>query len=171
MWDLLIARYHEELKNDTFLQSIFKELQILTYADNVINKGWLVVNDDKELKESASKTLEIMNKIFFENKHSDIENFLSPMVKETIEKMESNLVIPVNEEMYTSIIFFYSVQYFRTKKAFLRMNEIIDNLCLIRGDQKFLLSDEQKETYFKCILYIMSIQFALEIEKKCTGIK
>lgn len=49
--------------------------------------------------------------------------------------------------------------------------ENIEKLTLVRGNVEIVLDNCQKETFLKCMLYIMSFQFALKIEKECFSIK
>ncbi|WP_336804072.1 DUF4238 domain-containing protein [Erwinia aphidicola] len=171
VWDLLMARYMDEIKESPLLQMILKDLHFLKCADDVINKGWLVTNHDKKTKEFAKKNLKTMNNIFFENKYSEIESSLSEIIKDFIRLQESQIVTLTNSKTLLHIIIFYSAQLFRTKKMYSTLAEKITNLVLKRGNEEIILNEDQKESYFRCILYIMSLQFALNFEEKVVGIK
>lgn len=171
VWDLLMARYMDEIQESPLLQMIFKDLKLLKYADDVINKGWLVTNHDKKLKDFAKKNLKIMNNIFFENKYSDIENSISNVIEEFIILQESKIVTLTNSSTLLHLIIFYSIQLFRTKKMYSDLDGKITKLILKRGDEEITLNEDQKESYFRCILYIMSLQFALSIEENLVGIR
>ncbi|ENZ6388377.1 hypothetical protein ACG3K5_004977, partial [Escherichia coli] len=113
-------------------------------ADAVINKGWLVVNDDEELMKFAKRNLDILNKVFLENKYSDIEGAISEIIKEMIKEQESKIITPINDKMYLNLLIFYSLQLFRTKKMISAAQENIEKLTLVRGNVEIVLDNCQK---------------------------
>lgn len=171
VWDLLLYKYSDDIDSNPYLKNLFNDLALLKDADAVINKGWLVVNDDEELMKFAKRNLDILNKVFLENKYSDIEGAISEIIKEMIKEQESKIITPINDKMYLNLLIFYSLQLFRTKKMISAAQENIEKLTLVRGNVEIVLDNCQKETFLKCMLYIMSFQFALKIEKECFSIK
>ncbi|HHK8093897.1 TPA: DUF4238 domain-containing protein, partial [Serratia marcescens] len=119
----------------------------------------------------AKRNLDILNKVFLENKYSDIEGAISEIIKEMIKEQEAKIITPINDKMYFNLLIFYSLQLFRTKKMISAAQQKIEKLTLVRGDVEIELDNCQKETFLKCMLYIMSFQFALKIEKECFSIK
>lgn len=171
VWDMLLYKYSDDIDSNPYLKTLFNDFALLKDTDAVINKGWLVVNDDEELMKFAKKNLDIFNKVFLENKYSEIEGAISEIIKEMIQQQESKIITPINDKMYFNLLIFYSLQLFRTKKMISMVHEKIEVLTLIRGDVEIVLDDCQKQTFLKCMLYIMSFQFALKIEKECFSIK
>lgn len=170
VWDLLLYKYSDDIDSNPYLKTLFNDFALLKDADAVINKGWLVVNDDKELMQFAKRNLDILNKVFLENKYSDIEGAISEIIKEMIKEQEAKIITPINDKMYFNLLIFYSLQLFRTKMISAAQQKI-EKLTLVRGDVEIELDNCQKETFLKCMLYIMSFQFALKIEKECFSIK
>ncbi|WP_426709836.1 hypothetical protein [Enterobacter cloacae complex sp. 284J4] len=76
----------DDIDSNSYLKNLFNDLALLKDADAVINKGWLVVNDDEELMKFAKRNLDILNKVFLENKYSDIEGAISEIIKEMIKR-------------------------------------------------------------------------------------
>ncbi|MEQ9916439.1 DUF4238 domain-containing protein [Pectobacterium aroidearum] len=171
VWDLLIYKYKDEIDSDQLLKLLFNEFRMLRYADDVVNKGWLVVNHDKELMEYAKRNLDIYNKIFIENKYASLENIIAEMINEIVLTQESVILTSLNKEMYINILAFFSFQLFRTKKMMFNLNESIKQMILTRDKEEIILTQEQKDSYLKCMLYIESYKFLLELEKKCFTIR
>lgn len=57
VWDLLLYKYSDDIDSNPYLKTLFNDFALLKDADAVINKGWLVVNDDEELMKFAKRIL------------------------------------------------------------------------------------------------------------------
>ncbi|MFO7502524.1 DUF4238 domain-containing protein [Escherichia coli] len=171
VWDMLLYRYSDEIESNPYIRLLFNEFAILKEADIFVNKELLINNNDEKSMEFARKYLEDFNKIFLEDKYSQVESAISEIMKKIIREQESKIITPIDDKMFFSLLIFYSLQLFRTKKMMSKALEKIEGFILNRGGEEIVLDDSQKKTLLKCMLYITSFQFALRIEKECFAIK
>ncbi|OCT24037.1 DUF4238 domain-containing protein [Pseudomonas putida] len=165
VWDMLFYRFGDEAKNSKVLKKVMDGFWFLKVVDDVVSKEIGVVNRDEKLLDSAKAGYDYLKKTHLEDAYSNIESAVSKRIEEFSKVQDSNLWIPPSAETYLSLITFFGFQLFRTKEVISRLSSDISNLFLQRGDEEIILSERQKSSFLKCLLYMISNQFCMRVEK------
>jgi hypothetical protein len=164
VWDMLAYRFEDDTKSNEIVRIVMNGFWNLKIFDDIISKKIWAVNHDESLLNSAKKTLDHLKNTYLEDAYSHMESEVSKKINIFNKVQDSNLWTPLPTDTYSSLIVFFAFQLFRTKDVRSRLENNITDLCLSREDEKIILTENQKETFFKCLLYIFSIQFCMRIE-------
>lgn len=165
VWDMLDYTYSEKAKKSPLIKKILRELLFLKLADDTLNKGIGIVNDHKVLRDNAKEILKHMKKHHLEDAYEKIETAVSAEINAFSKSQGSTVFVLPTAETFNNILVFYSFQLFRTKGRITLVEQKISQLLLERGDEKFILTPVQKQSVLKCMLYIQSYEFCLQLEK------
>jgi len=148
VFDLLLSRYY----NNNSCKGILGEMHVLLEIDTY----------KKEKKEGFEK-LDIINCNILEEKYSKIESSLSLVIA----RIEQNTIqyiadLILNNENIHTLVDFYFLQLYRTKKMRNKLSEMMNELYVTKNNIKNKLSDEEKENFITVMQFIDPI---IEVEK------
>lgn len=165
VWDMLVYRFGNDARNNKVLKKIMDGFWFLKAVDDVVSKDIGVVNRDEKLLESAKTMFDYLKKTHLEDAYSNIESAVAIQIESFSKVQDSDLWVPPSTEVYLSLMTFFGFQLFRTKEVISRVSSDVSNLFLQRGDEEITLSEKQKNSFLKCLLYMISYQFCMRMEK------
>jgi len=169
VWNMLNYRYGEEAKTDQFIKKILDELHLLKRFDDIGSKGIGIVNPDEVALKNLQGILLHLKKHHLEDAYGRIERVISSEINRFVDSQDSDTFVPPTQFTFENVLMFYGLQRLRTRERIDSINSEISEMILSRGDCETVLTDIQKQSVMKCILYISSLQFCKVLEKaECT---
>lgn len=162
--DMLISRFRNDASSNNVVKKLMDDFLLIKLFDDVIEKRIGVVNHDIKLMKSAKEILDYIKKSHIENAHSKIEDVISKQIEQFNKEQSSDFWIPPSTEAYRSLMILFGFQLMRTKGFMSRLESDISQMCLKRDEEEIILSDKQKNSVLKCLLYIESHKFCMHKE-------
>jgi hypothetical protein len=164
VWLMLNCIFEEKSATNPLINKILNDIFLLKVADDVLNKGIGIVNENKKVQENAQEILKHLKRHHLENAYEKIESAVSKEIKEFTASHGNHLQRRPTETTFRHLLVFYCLQLFRTKHKINEASEYIESMHLRSNYKKIILTDTQKEAVLKVLLFVSSFELCLALE-------
>ncbi|WLG59586.1 DUF4238 domain-containing protein [Pseudomonas extremorientalis] len=165
VWETLSYMFGQKAATSPVVKKILEDTFFLKAADDVLNRGVGIVNDNKDMRQNAQEILRHLKKHQLEDAYEKIETAVSSEIKEFSKSNGNHLLRPPTAETFRHLLIFYCFQLFRTKQKITQLGEHMTSLSIESDNKKTTLSDSQKQAVLKCMLFINSYELCEILEK------
>lgn len=156
VFDMLRYRFGESESSN--VRGIIDRFLGMKLCNDVVIGKIPLVNDDRNLFSQVEEGLKLWKNNFLEDDFSRIESCVSRSIK-LFDKMQGfDGFLPVPADVFQHVLMFFCFQIYRVEKCRKQAEKDVREMTLRRGLEVLKLTNDQRESVVKCMLYVFSYQ-------------